>query len=183
MKKEKNSYEKINKTGLYIPSFLCVAGFIFTLYVIANLASANFELVFTAVCYVLILVYVLWNYKVPHGNMMKYLFLIFGYSLIVRSIWSVTYYDFSILTALAYGLAAMFVCFTAGRLDRYEENKNLAVVIFCIIILAYVFGVISVEDAPRSIAYYTVGALIQWLAIATSYFSRYHEHKEAGKGK
>lgn len=143
-----------------------------------------FELVVTTIMFVLIFVYVVSNYKEPHGNLLKYLFLVFSVMCLVGFLDSdfaaSLHREFAYVNQLLRGLAIILSAYIAGRLDRIKANTIL-IVINCIIFLATsVINIVLFEITDITLILFMCSFFILWLDLAVAYILRYKEHKEAG---
>jgi len=158
------------------------------------------EVTTIALC-ILILYYNFFGYKKPHGNLLKYIFLIFGFALIIS-----TFFNGGVeLSGLIYTMIGTIVVYMSGRLNKIEKNRKLAVVVlilFTVLVIISVFRIdVSFETAhnaavempqmypsgkqemqPKSLLSIlgTFTTPLQWIALSLAYISRYKEHKEAG---
>lgn len=113
------------------------------------------------------------GYKKPHGNLLKYIILIFTVIPLINIYQLVQLgQDWVAVTrAIIIGL----LCYTAGRLHRVKQNIFFMSIITVLMVLGIVIGFMNGHN--------TIGALtkpIIWINIFVAYVLRYKEHKEAG---
>ncbi len=124
--------------------------------------------------------YVIFDYKRPHGNLMRYLLLFYACAVAVMHVLNKEQGDFYSLTYLAITILSTYM---AGRLDRYKQNFVISVVVLILEIVnvyPYISSVVS-SNALSFISFFAcIGAVSTWLAISGAYLVRYKPHKEAG---
>jgi len=151
---------------------------------------------------VLILYYNFLGYKKPHGNMLRYGFLLFGSFLIIRIAADNT---FSVGT-LIITVAGIMSVYMSGRLNKIEKNKYLVVVVLILLVVHIIIKEIHIGPvlfsenivadaltaAPEMVGakpdgitgvcliLRSLGIVFQWIALSLAYISRYKAHKEAG---
>ena len=135
---------------------------------------------YIAVC-LLLFYYAAAGYKKPHGNMMKYLFLVYAICCL-GSILTVTAERSVLYTAFNYirGAVVVMTAFVAGRLDHFKQN----------VVLMSIIGVLMLATSIIQVLPYVVTHLIGlfscftffllWVDLMFAYIMRYKEHKEAG---
>ena len=141
------------------------------------------ELVLTTVMFIFILIYVVSNYKTPHGNLLKYLFLAFSVMCLVGILdtdFASLHKEFVYVNQLSRGLAIIMSGYIAGRLDRIKTNTILVVVIGIIFMVTSVINIVLFKITTVSLILYMCSFFILWLDLAVAYILRYKEHKEAG---
>lgn len=126
--------------------------------------------------------YLVYDYKKPHGNLMKYLLLLYVLSAAILLL--------SFAPSQPTYVNAMYLCnivfgtYMAGRLEHYKQN-----VIICLILLIcnavvsyYLVNMIIGFVIPLTLTNFgsCLGCVTVWLAIAGGYIIRYKLHKEAG---
>ena len=142
------------------------------------------ELVTTTVMFVLIFIYVVSNYKTPHGNLLKYLFLAFSIMSLVGFLDSdfaaSMFKEFAYVNQLLRGLAIIFSAYIAGRLDRIKTNTILIVINGIIFLVTSIINIVLFKVTDISLILFLCSFFILWLDLAIAYGFRYKEHKEAG---
>lgn len=149
-----------------------------------NTFSFTVEAIITCAMFVLIVYYAVSSYKIPHGNLLKYLFLAFSImcflgllssspnSLLTES----ERYVFRVLR----GAVVILSTYIAGRLDHIKQNM-VFMVICAILLLAtslemlFIYKIVDII----LILFYS-NFFILWLNLMIAYLFRYYGHKEAG---
>ena len=125
--------------------------------------------------------YVCYGYKKPHGNLMRYLLLLYAASVawyLVKDGGNQPMY-----LSINYAAIVMLTTYMAGRLERYKQNVIISALVLIgnCITTYYLFDKISGTGTLTFInAVSYLGAITVWLAIATGYIIRYRLHKQAG---
>lgn len=131
---------------------------------------------------VIAIFYTTFDYKKPHGNLMRYLLLLYvildGIILIEYAASQPKYLN------IIYYIKAALVSYMAGRLDHYKQNLVICgIVLVCNAVISYyLLDMISNFGLPLNIINIgsCIGCVTVWLAIAGGYIIRYKLHKEAG---
>jgi len=169
---------KVHKVMLGIATALVIVGFICNIIAAVTVSATTY--VTPLIVYILVLYYTFFCYKNPHGNMLKFVMLLFAGSLITRML-----VEFSLnntVSLVFLPLSMIFIAYIAGRLDRITENRFYVVIV--LILLLYVsFTTVSVTRQYDLHFYEYVTMFepcIAWIALVAGYFARYIEHKLAG---
>lgn len=127
--------------------------------------------------------YMFVDYKVPHSNLLKVLFLLHVLELIL-DFWlflanNAKTLDIADLLVL---LSIAIVAYVSGRLDRYKENISLLIIAA---IFAFISGIMGLSVfADRIISPFNLvgpfGKFIVLLSLIVPYVLRYKAHKDAG---
>lgn len=129
---------------------------------------------------VVVLYYYFGGYNKPHGNMLRYAFLIFGTILAVQSAVSVFPGYISVCMTLS-GIIAVYI---SGRLNKIEKNKKACYAGMGLIVLWACLLIGTKSYTSSSGVGILIGAcaglVLQWIALYIAYTSRFKEHKEAG---
>ena len=178
--------KKGTKVGLIVSLVLCAAVLINGAISIGNLFSVGNTLfaiyaLSDIVMAALILLYLFFGYKKPHGNMLRYLFFVFSiYNAFLGIAGMAGEAEF--ITGCLSVFAALIIAYVAGRLDKI--NKNRFVLIFVGLLLLALFVVdgfitgIPISTFPEVFGQLT--QLIAFTALSFAYTARYEQHKEAG---
>ena len=128
---------------------------------------------------VLLLYYAAVGYRKPHGNLMKYLFLMFALCCL-GGVVSITAEQTVIDTIYNYirGIVVLLVAFVAGRLNRFKQNVWLMSLIGVLMLISSVVVCADYTDALGFLFSFTYFFL--WIDLMVAYILRYKEHKEAG---
>lgn len=131
---------------------------------------------------VAIIVYVFVDYKKPHGNLVRWLFLFFGFYLAFKVALNFTK-DNLFAPSCILMLAALIITYISGRLDKIEKNKPLLVLTGVLFVIYWALkNFVSYSDGfvfHRFIG--SFGNIFQLGAISFAYIARYEEHKAAGR--
>ena len=189
-----NNQNKKDNIFMFITAALLIAGIIITI-VFANRAPLV-KTITLIIGYLLVLYYVFWGYKTPHGNLLRNLILTYAVLLAIgseRRLFSTARPErpvdvnatdatrratrgISAYKGLITSIAFVFMGFIAGRLNKYKQNKILIpVVLVLLFVRSFVTSNIRIQAVMTDLSYF-----ILWVGIACAYFSRYDAHKEAG---
>ena len=161
--------------GIYTQIIACIYG---------NSLSLIAETIATCVMFILIAFYAVSNFKVPHGNLLKYLFLTFAVMCFVGLLAtdpnsSSANGDLYVLQLLR-GAVVILSTYMAGRLDRIKQNTVFAV-ICAILLLATSIKVLLLHKVYNLVfILFETNFFILWIDLVIAYLFRYKEHKEAG---
>ena len=135
--------------------------------------------------------------KTPHGNLLRYLILIYALLLAMgsesrlfagarperpvdlteaeretrRGTRALSAYK-GLLTSIALTLMG----YVAGRLNKYKQNRIIIPIVLVILFArSFVSGVTRIQVVMTDLSYF-----ILWVGIACAYFARYDAHKEVG---
>ena len=141
-----------------------------------------FSIVATMLEIVIAVFYTLFDYKKPHGNLLKYLLLLhvvlYGIILVNSASYQPKYIN------AIYFVKTVLISFMAGRLDHFKQNLIIcAIVLVCNIVISYyLLDMILIFGLPLNLVNFgsCIGCVTVWLAIADGYIIRYQLHKEAG---
>ena len=160
---------------------LCILYVISAVGVIIN--KPNLKSIIGIVVICLTVYYMFVGYKIPHGNLLKYLFIIVDLTALFYFWDSFTQMEkaFDVYELLLL-LQIAIIAYVAGRLNKFKENIALLSIVFIMEVITFshasvVFN-IPADSIMRRINVYNL-AIIQ-LAMIVSYIARYKEHKEAG---
>ena len=182
----KNNLKKGTKVGLIITTILICVGIInvvlsFLVPENRNEPNVFWHLIIDGVMYALVAIYALFGYKKAHGNMLRFIFFMFGVYVVVSAIIR----DVNMVGAqenichVMSGFATIMIGYIAGRLDRIEKNRFLMVIVGVFMLVARV--IIFVAFPSNVIRFIGVmEQLIVWAAICLAYTARFEEHKAAG---
>ena len=130
--------------------------------------------------FLLTAVYVLFAYKKPHGNLLRYLLLVHvvseGILLIANQSLQPIYLNVVNLAVI------ILTTYMAGRLSKYRQNVVISIVILILQIVNVYYSVTWAGQygfLTFSVFFSQLWPVTIWLAVAASYILRYHDHKEA----
>jgi len=182
-KEELSGLNKSNRAAIVIMMVLVVAGLAWSItgfffkYDILILPTKIANLVM----YILVGYYGLWGCRKPHGNLLKYLILLYGVSFIPYICRQGNNQTYQII----FPLIILLIGYMAGRLYKFHENQIISIIVTILLLFVYAIRTFGPESASRDLSdiFNLIGPLNQvviWLAICAAYFSRYQLHKEAG---
>ena len=155
------------------------------LWFISNLAffsaDAALRICIPFVMFLVTVFYVLYDYKKPHGNTIRHLLLV--YSIYTAAMLILSYTRMSISLMAANLVIVITSSYMAGRLNKFNQNIVLSIVILLMnIYICYPFFIEAIENGSLTfISFFRyLGPVSNWLAIAGAYIARYQLHKEAG---
>lgn len=165
---------------------LCIAGLLTAYGVYETIRHIGADVptsktMFICLSYILILYYGLFGYKVPHGNLLKYL-MIFLALLLVNEVAleaggkypNLTSETILLPTSIT-GICIIIISYVSGRLDRFNKNIYLfTVVLVLLVVRAFMMS------QYRTIMFSNFSDAIIWLDINCVYALRYKQHKQAG---
>jgi len=122
---------------------------------------------------VLIGYYAFVGFRKPHGNLLKYIILIYAGTRLISVFIAANLGE--AWNAVQFAIIIGVLCYVAGRLHRIKQN----IIFMGVVTILMVIGTIIV----LVIGTVTIGALtplIIWIDICVAYVLRYKEHKLAG---
>ena len=136
---------------------------------------------FICLSYILILCYGLFGYKVPHGNLLKYIMLFFALLLVNEMALEAggKYPNLSseaILWPISItGICIVIISYIAGRLHKFNQN----IFLFSITLVLLVVRALLMSHY-RTIMFANFSDVIIWFDINCAYALRYKQHIQAG---
>ena len=136
---------------------------------------------FICLSYILILYYGLYGYKVPHGNLLKYIMLFFALLLVNETTLEASgkypgLVNEAILLPLAItGICIVIISYISGRLHKFNKNIYLFAIVLVLLVVRAVL-----MSSYRTIMFSNFSDVIIWLDINCAYALRYKQHKQAG---
>ena len=171
--------EKKQIIGSAVCVLLTVLGLIGSVYGLINggiLTSAIHIVMLLAVLY-----YAVSGYRRPHGNLLRYVTVLYAFSLLFSINQTAMKSAGHAQTGIVlYILAIMGIMFVAGRLNKIKQNAFLMPAIFALLAAAVILGYIKRPQVNFFKILNTFSVLTVWIEICFSYFIRYKKHKEAG---
>lgn len=178
MDNKKNNLERLIITVVaLIGAAISVVCFIWRLNNLVSIRS--FSLI--AIYYGFVFYYGIYGYKKPHGNMVRYLLLILAVYIAYSITIMVGRWDISWIIFTASNLAAVFIAYVAGRLNKYKKNAVWAVIITALLLVKSFWPI-----ETTGLNFYVIFVLdrtlplFMWATVMFIYFFRYKEHKLAG---
>ena len=179
--------EQKERSSLGVTIVVLVGLVVAAISLIWRIKSQQSALLFVCVglFYAFLLYYCLKGYQKPHGNMIQILMLILAVyvastTVVTNSRWAFT----SWVTLLASNLAAVFMGFMAGRLNKIEESRYTAVLVSVLLFIRCLWFLENMNMAGGSVLLFVLDrclALLMWVALVLIYFFRYEEHRKAGE--
>lgn len=176
----KTKLTKFQLTALGIAGLLTLFGIVQTILHLG--ADAPFsKTMFVCINYVAIIYYALYGFKIPHGNSLKYIILIFALSLVdAVALESGARYtglvpEKTLISATLTGVCILIVSYVAGRLDRFYKNILLCTIALILLIVR----ALSMTHYP-TIMFVDFADVIIWIDIMCVYAIRYNQHREVG---
>ncbi len=145
-------------------------------------SSGNYlSLITYAVTSLLLLYYAVAGYKKPHGNLLKYLLLLFAICCL-GGVVSVMAERTVIDTAFNYtrGIVVLMAAYVAGRLNRFKQNVFLMSVIGVLMFGSSLALFLTNSDTNLFSMFTFFTFFVLWVDVMIAYILRYKEHKEAG---
>jgi hypothetical protein len=136
--------------------------------------------------YVFLLYYCLKGYQKPHGNMIQILMLILAVYVASTTVVADNRWGgfTSWITLLASNLAAVFMGYMAGRLNKLEENRYTAALVSILLFVRCLWFLENMNMSGAGIVLFILDrclALLMWIALVLIYSFRYKAHREAGE--
>ncbi len=142
-----------------------------------------------------IIYYALAGYKLPHGNLLRFIFLLLSLTClngVIDTAQLIPYHEVSDLNNLLLiigfdGISVLLIAYVGGRLDKIKKNY-LPIVLITIAQLGESIVSVFVYDSFTAFSgwscfvqvVWSFTNCIIWFDIAFAYILRYKEHKEAG---
>ncbi len=176
---------KDRKLNAVLIVLIAIAGFtvsLISLFWRQNSGMTVFVFIEESVYYLFVFYYAVWGYKIPHGNLLRYLMLLLA---VVTAVsihqMLLDYPELPWPVLLSSNVAAVLIGYMAGRLHKVKKNI-IVVAIVTILLLIRCFWPIKQQYSALSV--FSVldrsTTLFTWITIMAIYFFRYKEHKEAG---
>ena len=172
--------KKTNLVMLIAVILFVFFGIGFSAYYILQFPNDGFYPLINLCMYVFVATYAFCEYKTPHGNLMKYLFLLTAVYDILR-VAIVPKEGVNILLTLAFCAKIMLVSYMAGRLNRIKQNIVLGILNFLLAVAAFLSVVLSPAFSGISQLLLELNPTLIWLTVFLTYLMRYQRHKAAGE--
>lgn len=137
--------------------------------------------ILVAVYYGFVFYYGILGYKKLHGNMIRYLLLILAVYVALSIVVLVYRWEITWIILAASNLAAVFIAYMAGRLNKVKKNIVVTVIV-SLLLLVKSFWPLSVPGLTSDALFILdrTMPLFMWITVVLIYFFRYKEHKRAG---
>ena len=144
--------------------------------------NITFSYVACIVMFAAAVFYTCYGYKVPHGNLMRYLLLFSAVYSAVQYVFGGIAYPKFIITV--YFVIIILTAYLAGRLNRYTQGVIISILLLICRCVITVYFLTDVNGTGLEITFLNVmacaGPITLWLAVAAGYIIRYKPHIEAG---
>lgn len=178
-----------------VQAVLTLVGFTICLVTLcqADSSSAIAPGIISVLMYALVIFYCVYGYKIPHGDLMKYVFLVFAF----ETAFLTSYYGITnpattetALIGTAYSVtmfaSSVMIAFMAGRLNRIKENEALGFMALILLVIAgtitaFVLPVITSGEFNASTIVMPFTQAILWGSLFLAYSIRFEMHKRAGR--
>ncbi len=184
--------KKSTKIGLIVSMVFVVfavgVGFFNLIHFLMNDLSAGFipalKIVMTLIMSFLTLLYATVGYRKPHGNLLRWMFMVFGFVVA----WSEAmpgppvHVELQTLGTVCSVTTALIIVFLSGRLQKIKQNQMLLCVATVFLIAQIVLKMIASTMVEFMFAVFLDSCipLFLLLALGFAYVARYEEHKAAG---
>ena len=146
-------------------------------------SGAYFNLVTYCATSLLLMYYAVTGYKKPHGNLLKYLFLLFTLCCL-GSILSIDVEQSMYDIAYNYirGIVVVMTAYVSGRLDRFKQNVILMSIIGVLMLASSITQILADAELGGGFLglFWCFTFFLLWVDLMFAYILRYKEHKEAG---
>lgn len=148
------------------------------------LTNALPNLILSVAMIVIALYYMIYNYRKPHGNTLRNIYIIFAFYLMVPMFPALK--SLSYVSILIYFCCAVLIAFMGGRLSKFDKNKRLSAIIFILFIANTIYSFFNLDVLAgtsllsRMGQWHIINEPIIWAVLCASYFARFRQHKEAG---
>ena len=157
---------------------LTLAGLALTVYaLIAGKETYGYRDLPAAIGYAVILFYALFGYKTPHGNLLRYCFMIYALlygvsgALAPEQSAVIEILEVCVVTASAY---------VAGRLGKFK-SVIIVMVAAAGLLLGELFATLpTAAEGGFLAAFLPINFLILWVSLCLVYRVRYQDHRDAG---
>ena len=130
--------------------------------------------------YLLTAFYALIGHKKPHGNLLKYLFIIFALNLVFNVCFGNVAVDtIGMVNAACICLTALILVYVSGRLHKIEQNRILLVAAGILLLATTLLPMIKDGFMINGLLH-ACSSQIMILALGFAYTARFEEHKAAG---
>ncbi len=142
-------------------------------------SGSSFFLITYGITCILLLYYVIFGYKKPHGNLLKYLLLLFAICCLSGIVTEAAEHNvIDTVYNIVRGIVVIMTSYIAGRLDHYKQNIVLMSIIGVFMLgssFVYTFNCTEVFSFLSCFTFFVL-----WVDMMAAYVIRFKEHKEAG---
>lgn len=193
MAQKNNSKNTVTTIVTWVAVLLTAFGIVMSIvYAGANVPSLRKLIVYIG--YAMVIIYGAYGYKKPHGNMLRYVMVIFAFLLVMENYITARNMnlpaEFAVgssaakgdvhkdLDILLTGVASLVIAYMAGRLNKFKKNRNLFAFVFVVLVCRCL---VVMND--KDLVFANMGDVIMLCVIACAYFLRYSMHKKAGRAE
>lgn len=147
------------------------------------------ELAMYLISFIATLYYVLFGYKKPHGDLLRYTLILLAVTCLNGAInaaitlASGSGFDSSLLLYVIglEGFSILLISYVAGRLDKIKKNYFTMIMITVVQIIKSIISTTLYSSWSNFIfILWCFSTCLLWIDIMVAYIIRYREHKEAG---
>ena len=143
-----------------------------------NLSVHSFVLV--GIYYAFVFYYGTVGYKKPHGKLVRYLMMILAVYVAYSTTIMVERWDIGGIILTSGTIAAVFIGYIAGRLNKFKKNIFWAVVVTGLLLVKSFWPINVNLNVYTLFVLDRTMPLFMWATVMFIYFFRYREHKTAG---
>ena len=176
---EKYGLDKKQSVILIGAFILGAIGFCYAMYQLATVSEDSYKRYIDILIYLVTFDYAIRGYKVPHGETLKLIMMLFAGSLAFRIVFESESSVFAEAAYCALAASTVLISFMCGRLNRFLENKRMIIVIYVLLALFAGIGVFVLSDGFLA-GLESLNPLIQWVMLSSAYMVRFQLHQEAG---
>ena len=170
---------KQNNAAAIIPAvLLALAGLALTVYaVIAGGNTYGGRDIPALIGYIAVIFYALVGYKTPHGNLLRYCFMLFS---LLYGVSGALAPEQPVVIEVLEVCVVAGSAYIAGRLNKYK-GVIIVMLIAVGLLLGELFAALSTAAEGGFLALFLpVNFLILWLSLCLTYRARFREHRGAG---
>ena len=190
---EQKKFSARELAGFVIMTILTIVGLFTEIYMSLKYYTGYQLLIYIIpyiILYALLVYYVAFGYKKPHGDLLRIIFILFALaclSTIAPGLEAcfdiITINNFVIISTTLMSFSIMITAYIAGRLDKIIKNRALLALNSIVLVAVGVFWIMQYKSLPAMTFMQKVwnfNLCILWADIVVAYILRYREHKEAG---
>ena len=175
----KNKNNNLVGYAKIIVLLLCVLSAVSCIITFPSFKSISKLIDFVVAC--LTIYYVFAGYKKPHGDLLRYLFIVFTLEYMFDFWYHLESHPTTLdISKLLCMISFVITAYVSGRLNKFKENIVLLciAIVLSIITNIHAIAVINIVSPLEKIVLFCKTIIL--IALTVSYIARYHEHKEAG---
>lgn len=175
MEEGKNKKYKLLIIGALIISLI---GLAYPIFEIIYNKAVSAEGIIKILCYLFVIYYLFIGYKKPHGNLLRIIFMLFAFTVLIQAIATANVSDNA---AYLVGTASIFIAYISGKLHKYKNNQVIATVALSLLLLGYAISLAQETSTDFILKVTNLDLVVEWLALLAVYYVRFNLHVEAGK--